>query len=80
MPPEQFDEYVAMDRIVPFGDEKICRVLSIGFAALMDQIAWAVGATDAKPVNPSNFIPWMKRPKVKPKYFNPAAMSAFLGR
>jgi hypothetical protein len=79
MPPEQFDEYVAMDRIVPFGDEKICWVLASGFAALMNQIAAAAGGKDLKPINPRVFISWAKKPKKKKKYVNPnAAAAAFL--
>jgi hypothetical protein len=78
--PEKFDELVAMDRIVPFGDEKICWVLAMGFAALMDRIAAACGDKDAKPIKPSVFIPWArKKQKTKPKYVNPnMAAAAFL--
>jgi hypothetical protein len=75
MTPEKFDEYVAMDRIIPFGDEKICWVLAMGFAALMDRIAAAVGDKDAKPINPKKFIPWIKQKK-KSKYVNPNAAAA----
>lgn len=78
MTPEQFDELVAIDRIVPFGDEKICWVLAMGFAALMDRIAVATGDKNAKPTRPKAFIPWLKK-KPKPKYVSPnAAAAAFL--
>jgi hypothetical protein len=79
MTPEQFDEWIAMNRIIPFGDEKICWVLAMGFAALMDRIAAATGDKNVKPVSPKQFIPWLKKKKTKPKYVNPnAAAAAFL--
>lgn len=80
IPPEVMDGWEAMNRIVPLGDEKICWVLAAGFAALMNQIAWASGAKDFKPVKPRDFIPWLKKTKKpKPKYVSPnAAAAAFL--
>lgn len=75
MPSEKFDELIAMDHIVPFGDEKICWVLALGFAALMDRIAAVAGNKDVKPVDPKAFIPWLKKKK-KRQYINPNAMAA----
>jgi hypothetical protein len=65
-----------MDRIIPFGDEKICWVLAMGFAALMNRIAAAAGDKDAKPIKPKDFIYWAQKKKKKPKYINPNAMAA----
>lgn len=66
-----------MDRIVPYGDEKICWVLALVGAALMNRIAAAAGDKDAKPVKPKDFIYWaQKKKKKKPKYINPNAMAA----
>jgi hypothetical protein len=76
MPPEQFDEYVAMDRISPFGNEGIYWVLATGFAALMDRIAEASGDKNTKPVRPKAFIPWLKKKKPKLKYVSPNAAAA----
>lgn len=77
MTPEQMDEWDAMDRIIPIGTEKICWVQAMGFAALMDRIAEAMGEKNAKPIKPKAFIPWLKKKKKKkPKYINPNAMAA----
>jgi hypothetical protein len=75
MTPEQMDDWDAMNQVVPIGTEKVCRVLSIGFAAILDRIAWAMGNTDAKPTKPDKFIPWGKK-KPKPKYVSPNAAAA----
>jgi hypothetical protein len=65
-----------MDRIIPYGDEKICWVLAMGFAALMNRIAAAAGGKDVPEVKPKDFIYWAQRKKKKPKYTNPNAMAA----
>jgi hypothetical protein len=65
-----------MDRIVPFGDEKICWVLAMVGAAIMNRIAAASGGKDVPEVRPRDFIYWAQKKKKKPKYTNPNAMAA----
>jgi hypothetical protein len=71
MTPEQFDELVAMDRILPFGDEKVCWILANGFAHLANTIYRAWGIKDYPVTNPRDFIPWKKPKKAKDSYMNP---------
>lgn len=78
-----FEEYMAMDRILPFGDEKICWVLANGFAAVIDRLnllATDRRAKEPPDAKPQDFIPWMKKKtkKKRPGYVNPnAAALAF---
>lgn len=74
-----------MNEIVPFGDEKICRVLALGFAAMVMRLdiilkKWC-DVKDLPKITPDSFIPWKKKKKKnkKPKYVSPnAAAAAFL--
>jgi hypothetical protein len=81
MTPEQFDEYAAMDRIIPYGDEKICWVLANGFAAMVNRLdiilkQWC-GVNDLPKTTPSSFIPWKKKKSnKKPEYVNPNQAAA----
>lgn len=86
MPPEKFAEYLAMDQLLPFGDEKLCWVLAVGFAAIhsrLNTLASSWGAKDLPELNPRDFIPWKKKAKQK-GYTNPnaaaAAFRASMGR
>lgn len=82
MTPEKFDEYVAMDRIVPFGDEKLCWTLANAAAAVCSRLniiaAGTSGAKELKDLKPKDFIPWLKKKKqtAKDKFLNPNAMAA----
>jgi hypothetical protein len=78
---EAFDELVAMNEIIPFGDEKVCRVLALGFAAMVMRLdiilrRWCE-MKDLPKITPDSFIPWSKKKKKKPKskYVNPNAMA-----
>jgi hypothetical protein len=70
MTPEEFDEYVEMDDIEPFGDGKLAWVMAMGFAAICNRLAETCinGGEGFKPVKPKQFIPWIRKSKaVKPK-------------
>lgn len=77
---EQFDEWVAMDAIEPFGEEKLAWVLAMIGSVLANRLgvlcqAW--GISDVKDVQPQDFIPWRKktRRKRKAKLLSPKAMA-----
>lgn len=73
---EQFDEFVAMNRVVPFGDEKVCRVFALGVATICNLIvACGPGGKDIPEFKPEDFIPWKVRKK-KREYINPNAAAA----
>lgn len=74
MTPEQMEEWIAMDRIIPLGDEKLAWVLANVGAALVSRLnllcqAW--GIKDLKDAKPRDFIPWLKKKKAKRKQVNP---------
>jgi hypothetical protein len=86
MTPEEFDEYVEMDDIEPFGDGKLAWVMAMGFAAICNRLAETCinGGEGFKPVKPKQFIPWNRKQKTasrdKPKsestYMNPNQAAA----
>jgi hypothetical protein len=80
--PEKFDELVAMDRIVPFGDEKLSHVMALVGAAIVERLdvilrRWC-DVKDLPKVKPASFIPWKKKKKKKKtqEYVNPNAAAA----
>jgi hypothetical protein len=80
-PTEKFDELVAMDRIVPFGDEKLCLVMATGFSLVIDRLnrlirAWS--GEDNPQVQPKDLLPWKttKPKKKRPEYVSPNAAAA----
>lgn len=61
--PEQFDEWVEMNAIVPFGDEKLALVMALGFTAIvnrLNRLAASWGAKDLKDAEVKHFLPWQK--------------------
>lgn len=78
MTPEDMDGWIAYDRVVPIGIEKVCWTLAIGFSTLVNAIYLAIrqwfGNKDLKDAKPRDFIPWLKKKKPKDKYLNPNAM------
>lgn len=74
------DRWEAMDRIIPFGDEKLCWVMANGFSLMIQRLnvilkRWCE-VEDPPDVQASDLLTWMKhnkRKKHKPKdpYMNP---------
>lgn len=62
VPPGLFDEWMAMDRVSPFGDEKLCWVMALGFSAVCDLIK-SFGGSDFESTQPQEFIFWEKKTK-----------------
>lgn len=66
--PEQFDEWMEMHRIVPFGDEKICRVLAMGFAEILNRMVdLSPFVKGGQEIRPDQFLFWQDRKKKKRK-------------
>ena len=71
--PEQFDEWMEMHKIVPFGDEKLCVVMALGFATVCNLIKAFGGGKESKPVEATDFLFWnkKKRKKATESFVNP---------
>lgn len=67
--PEEFDDWMEMDQIIPIGMDKVCDVLAAGFAAVCNYIqSTSLAANgDMKAVEPKHFLYWKRNRKTKRK-------------
>lgn len=76
---EQFDEYMALNNIVPYGDEKIClTIANVGacLAGIGQLIARQLGAGRGEEVSPNDFLPWLVEECIEAREVSPNAMAA----